>query len=372
MKTGRVRMILGRLREAALPKGAGLSDGQLLGQFVARRDDGAFQALVRRHGPMVLAVCRRILRHVQDAEDAFQATFLVLAKKAAVVADREAVAGWLHGVAYRAALGARSAALRRRAKERQVEAMPHPIAPPQDDQRELLEMLDRELARLPEKYRLPVVLCELQGRSRKDAAKQLGLPEGTLSSRLAAARKTLAARLSAGGAISAAALGTLFTEGARAICVPGPLLLSTVRAVGGVVPAGVAALTEGVMKSMLLTKLKATAWGLLLAASLSVGAVVLTYRPASAQSAPTGQPPAAAKSSPEKDELEAMRLEIEALRLELKATKARVKALEEQAEAQKVQAAQPAGDAVFKGLNTSLGYYPVSDLLISKYGAVDP
>ncbi len=273
MKTGRVRMMLGRLREAALANGGGLSDGQLLGQFVARRDDAAFAALVRRHGPMVLAVCRRVLRHAQDAEDAFQATFLVLAKKAAAVADREAVAGWLHGVAYRAALGARASALRRRAKERQVEAMPHPVAPPQDDQRELLELLDRELARLPEKYRLPVVLCELEGRSRKEAARQLGLPEGTLSSRLATARKTLAARLSGGGAaVSAAALGTLFTEGARAACVPGRLLFSTACVAGGTVPAGVAALTEGVMKSLLLTKLKATAWGLLLAASLSVGA----------------------------------------------------------------------------------------------------
>ncbi len=334
MKTGRVRMILGRLREAALPNGGGLSDGQLLGQFVARRDDAAFAALVRRHGPMVLAVCRRVLRHAQDAEDAFQAAFLVLAKKAGAVADREAVAGWLHGVAYRAALGARAAALRRQAKERQVEVMPHPVAPPPDDQRELLELLDRELARLPEKYRLPVVLCELEGRSRKEAARQLGLPEGTLSSRLATARKTLAARLSHGGAaVSAVALGTLFTEGARAACVHGRLVVSTVRAVGGVVPAGVAALTEGVMKSMLLTKLKATAWGLLLAASLSVGAVALTYRPAAAQQPAAVPPPAAAKSSPDRDELEALRLEVEALRLELKATKERVKTLEEQAQA---------------------------------------
>ena len=223
MKAGRVRMILGRLREAALPKGGGLSDGQLLGQFVARRDDGAFQTLVRRHGPMVLAVCRRILRHVQDAEDAFQATFLVLARKAAAVADREAVAGWLHGVAYRAALGARATALRRKAKERQVEAMPQPVAPPENDQRELLELLDRELARLPEKYRLPVVLCELEGRSRKEAARQLGLPEGTLSSRLATARKTLAVRLSRGGAaVSAAAVGMLFAEGrGPRACPPG-------------------------------------------------------------------------------------------------------------------------------------------------------
>jgi RNA polymerase sigma factor (sigma-70 family) len=326
-------MLVGRLSEAALPKGGGLSDGQLLGQFVARRDDAAFAALVHRHGPMVLAVCRRVLRHVQDAEDAFQAAFLVLARKAAVVADREAVAGWLHGVAYRAALGARASAVRRRARELQVEAMPHPVAPPEDDQRELLELLDRELARLPEKYRLPVVLCELEGRSRKEAARHLGLPEGTLSSRLATARRLLAARLCGrGAAVSAAALGAVFAEGARAACVPGRLLVSTVRVAGGPVPAGVAALTEGVMKSMLLTKLKATAWGLLLAASISVGAVALTYRPATAQPAPAAQPPAAAKAAPSRDELEALRLEVEALRLDLKATKERVQALEDKAQ----------------------------------------
>ncbi|HVS34983.1 MAG TPA: sigma-70 family RNA polymerase sigma factor [Gemmataceae bacterium] len=331
MKAGKARMILGRLRQM-LPPDGGATDGLLLGRYASRRDDDAFAVLVRRHGPMVLSVCRRVLHHAQDAEDAFQATFLVLARKAGSVGGREAVAGWLYRVAYRAALAARAHRGRREARERQVEAMPHPIAPPEDDQRELLEMLDRELARLPEKYRLPVVLCELEGRSRKDAAKQLGLPEGTLSSRLAAARKTLAARLSRGGAApSAGALGMLFAQGARAASVPGRLLLSTVRVAGGVVPAGVAALTEGVMKSMLLTKLKATAWGLLLAASLSVGAIALTYRPAAAQPAPKPDAPRAANSLPDRDDLESLRLEVEALRLDLKATKERVKVLEEAA-----------------------------------------
>ncbi len=374
MKTSRVRMILGRLREAALPKGGGLSDGQLLGQFISRRDDAAFAALVRRHGPMVLAVCRRVLRHAQDAEDAFQATFLVLAKKAAAVADREAVAGWLHGAAYRAALGARTAALRRQQKERQVEAMPHPVAPPPDDQRELLERLDRELARLPEKYRLPVVLCELEGRSRKEAAQQLGLPEGTLSSRLATARKTLAARLSGGAAaVSAAALGLLFAQGARAACVPGRLLVATARVAGGTVPAGVAALTEGVMKSLLLTKLKATAWGLLLAASLSVGAIALTYRSAAAQPATAADhPTATARSSADRDDLEALRLEVEALRLELKATKERVKALENQAEAQKGQAGKPAVNAVFAPLGVDVDYaFPITKYPSNPYNTVE-
>ena len=218
MKTGRVRMMLGRLREAALANGGGLSDRQLLGRFVARRDEAAFAALVRRHGPMVLPVCRRVFRHAHDAEDAFQATFLVLAKKAAAVADREAVAGWLHGVAYRAALGARASALRRRGvKERQVEAMPHPVSPPQDDiNANCWSCWTGSWPVCRRSTGCPSSCASWEGRSRKEAVRQLGLPEGTLSSRLATARKTLAARLSGGGAaVSAAALGTLFTEGAE-------------------------------------------------------------------------------------------------------------------------------------------------------------
>jgi hypothetical protein len=219
--------------------------------------------------------------------------------------------------------------------------MPHPFVTPDDDRRELLELLDRELARLPERHRLPLVLCELEGRSRKEAALQLGLAEGTLSSRLARGRKMLARRLAAhGAAVTAGALAALLAGSARAACLPGALVVSTMRAASGAVAPGVAALVKGVMKAMLLTKLKAAAWGLLLAASVAVGAVALTYRPAWAQPAPPADraPPQpgdrapAAKASPDRDDLEALRLEVEALRLELKATKARVQALEEQAQ----------------------------------------
>jgi len=333
VKTGRAKILLRCLRQAA-PDG-GLTDGQLLGRYVARRDDDAFEALVRRHGPMVLAVCRRVLRHAQDAEDAFQATFLILAKRAAAMAGRTAVGGWLHTVAYHAALAARASGLRRNARERQVEDMPHPVAPPVDDRRELLELLDRELARLPEKYRLPVVLCELEGRSRREAARELGLPEGTLSSRLAAARKTLAGRLSRYGvAVTAAALTGLLAGGARASCVPGALAVSTIRAAGGVVPAGVAALAQGVMKAMLLTKLKGGLWALLVAAAVGVIAPGWAYRSAAAEPPRTADPtylgraaeaPATRPAAP--DDLEALRREVEAL-------KERVKALENQARAQ--------------------------------------
>src|SRR5262249_51181418 len=156
----------------------------------------AFAALLRRHGPMVLGVCRRLVSNASDAEDAFQATFLVLARKAASVVPRELVGNWLYGVAYRTALKAEALSARRRAVERQVEAVPDPPTSPEQVGRDLRPLLDRELERLPAKYRVPVVLCDLEGRTRREVAGQLGIPEGTLSSRLAAARKLLAGRLS--------------------------------------------------------------------------------------------------------------------------------------------------------------------------------
>src|SRR5688572_12043831 len=166
-------------------------DRELLGAFTARGDQAAFAALLRRHGPMVLRVCRRLLGQEQDAEDAFQATFLVLARKAASIVPREAVGGWLYGVACRTAQAARGRRGRREARERTMSEPPERATPPEAERlwEELVPLLDRELGRLPQKYRLAVVLCELEGRSRKEAARQLGIPEGTLSSRLAAARK---------------------------------------------------------------------------------------------------------------------------------------------------------------------------------------
>src|SRR5947209_8288300 len=142
MAAGDLRKGIERLRRALPPPdGGGLSDGQLLGRFLAGRDEAAFAALVRRHGPMVLGVCRRVLHNPHDAEDAFQATFLVLAKKAGALGRREAVGSWLYTVAFRAALEARAALSRRRARERQVDAMPHPevSAPEPQDWRPVLD-----------------------------------------------------------------------------------------------------------------------------------------------------------------------------------------------------------------------------------------
>jgi len=278
--------IIQQLRRAALRcDGGGLGDGQLLDCFLERRDEAAFEALVRRHAPMVLGVCRRVVGNVHDAEDAFQATFLVLVRKAASVQPREAVGSWLYGVAYRTALGARGRLVRRRAKERQVEEMPQPEVEPAEPPRELLALLDRELNRLPEHYRVPVVLCDLEGRPRREVARRLGLPEGTLSSRLAKARKLLARRLKRHGpTLAGGALASALTQAAASACVPNVLIVSTTRAAllvaadkaAGAVPAQAAALAEGVLKAMLLNKLKVVTTGLL-AAAISLGAGASVY-----------------------------------------------------------------------------------------------
>ncbi len=193
--------VLRHLRRAALlSAGDGPSDAQLLEAFLSRRDEAAFEALLRRHGPMVFGVCRRVLRNVHDAEDAFQATFLVLSRQAASIRSRQVVASWLYGVAYRTAMKARAMNAKRRAKERHAGAMPQSAGSASGADEALLAQLDHELNRLPEKYRVPVVLCELEGRSRKEVARLLDLPEGTLSWRLAHAKKLLAKRLSRHGA----------------------------------------------------------------------------------------------------------------------------------------------------------------------------
>jgi RNA polymerase sigma factor (sigma-70 family) len=312
-------------RAALLRDGGGLSDGQLLALFVRRRDGDAFAALLNRHGPMVMGVCRRVLRDRQDAEDAFQATFLVFAGKAGSVSTPDALAGWLYRVAYRTALEARARNARRRGKEQQMKDLPHPESEPEDGHRELLALLDRELDRLPDKYRVPVVLCELEGRGRKDVARLLGLPEGTLSWRLAQAKKMLAKRLSRHGlAIPGGALAAAMAPGA----VSAQLRASTVKAAmsAGAVPAGVLTVAEGVIKAMLLTKLKITVCAAALMLLAGVGATGLTYRA-------TAQQPrqeTALAGRPQADDLESLRLEIEALRKELRAMRDRFKALEEE------------------------------------------
>jgi RNA polymerase sigma-70 factor (ECF subfamily) len=177
------------LRRAMLRRElASLTDGQLLGHYIEQRDEAAFEALVRRHGPMVLGVCRRILGNVHDAEDAFQAAFLVLVRKAGSVVPREMIANWLHGVARQTAVKARAVSARRYRREQAFAELPDAAASQDEPEADWQGLLDEELSRLPEKYRAPIVLCDLEGKTRKDAARQLGWPEGTVSGRLSRAR----------------------------------------------------------------------------------------------------------------------------------------------------------------------------------------
>jgi RNA polymerase sigma factor (sigma-70 family) len=274
-----LKRALQHLRHALAPHG-GPSDEELLARFVAERDEPAFALLVRRHGPMVLGLCRRILRNPHDAEDAFQAAFLVLSCKAGAVVKREAVGGWLYRVAYRVALEARAANARRRAHEKQVQELPQPETPPAEPQ-DWRPLLDHELTHLPPKYRAAVVLCDLEGEPRKVAAQRLGVPEGTLSSRLVRARALLAGRLARRGlALSAPTVAGLF-GGSASACPPPGLVAATVKAVAlftagravaaGSISAEVAALTKGMMKAMLLTRLKAATGTMLTLAVLALG-----------------------------------------------------------------------------------------------------
>src|SRR5262245_3329226 len=170
-------------------------DAELLRRFLTSADEEAFAALVRRYGPMVLGVCRRVLGQAQDAEDAFQATFLVLARKARSIVQRERIGPWLYGVACRSARKAMGRAARHRIAESQVVSMkPEPWVAAETIP-DWQPVFDREVQALPEKYRLPIVLCELQGLTRREAARQLRLSEGTLSSRLARGRQMLRQRL---------------------------------------------------------------------------------------------------------------------------------------------------------------------------------
>jgi RNA polymerase sigma factor (sigma-70 family) len=278
MATSQLNKVIAHLRSVALrPDVAGLPDGDLLKRYVRRRDEVAFEALVRRHGPMVMGVCRRVLHHSHDAEDAFQATFLVLVRRASTLRSPSMVGNWLYGVAYRTALEAKKAAAKRRAKEAMVE--PRAEAP-RDAWADLRPVLDQELDQLPDKYRAVMVLCDLEGKTRKEAARELGWPEGTVASRLATARSMLAKRLTGYGlSVSGGGLATMLCQNASA-GVPSSVMVSTIKvgsllaargAAAGAISVKITALADGVLKTMLLTKLKIATVFILVVACVGVG-----------------------------------------------------------------------------------------------------
>ncbi|MFO0953121.1 MAG: RNA polymerase sigma factor [Isosphaeraceae bacterium] len=268
-----------------LGSNAGLAEGQLLERFAQRQDESAFEAILARHGPMVLGVCRRVLGDGHAADDAFQATFLVLVRKARTLGPRDPVGNWLYGVACRVATRARCDAARRRAVEATVDgadAVSGSRPADASERGELAALLDAELSRLPEKYRAPVVLCYLEGLTHDEAATRLGWPVGSVKGRLARAREILRGRLTRRGvAPSTALLVAALSRDARAV-VPEALRAATLqtftsatatagRLAVGMVPAAVASLSEGVISAMFATQIK-TAAAVLACGCLAAGA----------------------------------------------------------------------------------------------------
>jgi RNA polymerase sigma factor (sigma-70 family) len=262
------------------------TDTELLRRFIDTRDDSAFTALVARHGPLVLGVCRRILPDPHDAEEAFQATFLVLARRADSVAQPALLANWLFGVARRTALRARSG------RRHRVGATIPELAAPESSVEafELRAVLDEEIGGLPEKYRAPVVLCYLEGRTNEEAARLLACPIGTVFTRLAWARERLRVRLARRGIGPPAALVAAGLSAGTALAdVPAELARATAAAAVTFAgePIGAAALShsatslaEGVLRAMFMTRVKQLAGLVLMFVLLGAGAGLLAYQPA--------------------------------------------------------------------------------------------
>ena len=281
-------LVIQHLRADLRPDCDGMTDGELLSRFVNSRDEDALAALVRRHASMVWGVCRRLLNH-HDAEDAFQATFLVLVRKGAGV-PRGAVPNWLHGVARQTAVRVRATTVKRGLREAQAVGPPEPAIPEVRDT-ELQTVVDEELSRLPNHYRIVVILCDLEGITRKEAARQLGIPEGSVASRLARARALLAKRLNQRVVVFSGSVATVFSAGSASASAPPALVASTIKAASlltagqaaGVVSAKVADLTDGAVKAMIVSKLKAAFSAVLILGVLATGATLLTYRAATGQ-----------------------------------------------------------------------------------------
>lgn len=280
---------------------SGVSDGQMLARFADRRDEAAeaaFAALVERHGPMVLRACRRALNDPHDAQDAFQATFLVLMRKADSLRDRDSIAAWLYGVARRVAAHAKAAEARRKVVEQAVRRDPAimAVSNPNGHDSDLWDEVDR----LPDAQRTAVVLCYLEGLTHEQAARRLGWPVGTVHSRLARARERLRGRLERRGVAPSPLAPPAWLFGLTRVQVSSDLIHSTVRAAfavpnkvgAGLISPSAAALTEEVLRTMFIAKLKTVAAGVVAAGALITGAVVYGYQ------TPVGAPGDLAQSAP--------------------------------------------------------------------------
>jgi RNA polymerase sigma factor (sigma-70 family) len=267
--------IMRRIRHFVPPDAAGMADAVLLERYVTAGDEAAFESIVRRHGRMVYGVCSRLLRDPNDAQDAFQATFLVLVRKAATVSPPAMLPGWLHGVARLTALRARAAAAERRKRERAVAELPEPAARRDDGEPDLRPVLDEELARLPAKNRAAVVTCDLEGLSHKEAAARLGWPMGTVASRLSRGRAALAKRLARRGVTPPA-------HAALAPQLPPSLIAATLQSAelygAGQASGTAVALTQGVLKAMSMSRLKSAVVTCVLAAALALGGAIALMR----------------------------------------------------------------------------------------------
>ncbi len=275
-----------------------LSDQQLLESLLSQRSEAAFTAVVQRHGAMVLSVCRRLLHHTHDAEDAFQATFLVLAQQAASIRRHESVGSWLHGVACRIAAKMRRTAARRAVHEGRLPPRPPGDALDDITWRELRSVLDEELRSLPEKYRAPLVLCYLEARTQEEAARDLGWSKSTFGRRLNRARQLLAQRLTRRGLTLPAVLtAPLLIDGAATAALSPLLVANTVRAglalasglpVGVLASASVVALAESGRQALSVSKVK-WALALMVAVSIAAGGVLTHLTPATKSAAPSPQ-----------------------------------------------------------------------------------
>jgi RNA polymerase sigma factor (sigma-70 family) len=306
VKTGLDVVVRHVRRVAAGPHPDPRTDPDLLRQFAQGRDEVAFAALVRRHGPMVLRVCRHVLRHQQDAEDAFQVTFLVLARNPAAVRKGASLASWLHGVAYRTALTARRGVARRQRREARAQTMSQADGTQELAWREVQAILEAEVQALPEVYRAPFVLCQMEGRSRQEVARELGVKEGTLSSRLDRAHRRLRERLVRRGVALSVVLGAVAVAAADGTAaVPHGLVAATVRAgvalaaggtAGGAVSASAEALLRAATRAAGLTRGR-VATALLAAVLVVAGVATVPHRllgQQRAEEAAPDEPPVAA------------------------------------------------------------------------------